>query len=179
VIIGATSGFACAFGAPMGGMLYVWEELTTHWDNRRHTAFLGVRAFLGVAVSSLVLKVIVGLSTHTLNIQFYSVVIFDGRIYEGQTWSYKDLIYFLILSVFVGALTGVYTRAALWITNFQKSNAVMKNKWMQIIFPPMLAILTAVVFSLSPHITNVCKPVPSPADLHNDDLIVDDVAGGE
>lgn len=52
-IIGASAGFATAFGAPIGGMLYVWEEMSTHWDNLRHTS-LGARCFLGVVLSTLV-----------------------------------------------------------------------------------------------------------------------------
>lgn len=159
-IVGASAGFATAFGAPMGGMLYVWEEISTHWDNLRHTS-LGARCFLGVVLSTMVLRGLVALTSDNFSVKFNSIVITDDNFYAEEAWDYSDILPILILATVCGIMAGYGTIAAEYVHHFNKKTDLMKNNLAKILYAILVACGTVVIFSVVPLALKHCRQTPS------------------
>ena len=55
VMIGASAGFACAFGAPIGGALFVYEEVASHWTQHQQ---MTSRVMFGVGIAVAFLNIL-------------------------------------------------------------------------------------------------------------------------
>jgi chloride channel 7 len=150
-VVGASCGFATAFGAPIGGMIYVWEELTAHWDNVRH-ASLGARCLLGVCVSSLVLKITLSVLTSKFNLDFNSIVIFDDDqgVYETKNWDWADLPIVITIGIVCGVLSGISTRLARKMYELNKTTPFLQSPGGKLAAISAIAVFTSICLSLAP-----------------------------
>jgi len=162
VMMGAAAGFASAFRAPVGGMLYCVEEIATHWDIRAHMT-VGAQMFVTVAVSAFTTYAIVRSTRNSEGFSFSSIIIFDGdeaALHDGVIYTYTDILGFLLTAVVCGVIGGVYTKASIWVHRFRQQCTWLKPMYAKVIDAMLVAAVTAAVFSSESLVYTHCKHVP-------------------
>ena len=123
VSIGGAAGFAVAFHAPVGGVLFIFEDIATFWG--RETTF---RAFVCASVSVLVkqlLKIFWTIFTSAEDDESYLehtyfgystfVVYRRGESIASLRWKYIDVLPFAALAALAGIVSAIFTSAAVAI----------------------------------------------------------------
>ena len=123
VSIGGAAGFAVAFRAPVGGVLFIFEDIATFWG--RETTF---RAFVCASVSVLftqILKIFWTVFTsaeddesyleHTYFAYSTFVVYNRGESIASLRWKYIDVLPFAALAALAGIVAALFTSAAIAI----------------------------------------------------------------
>ena len=168
VMMGITAGFACAFRAPIGGMLYCIEEIATHWDIKSHMT-VGAQTFMVAAVSSFVTDLIVRLTQDSGSVHFSSIIIFNGddvELYEGAVYHNYDFPGFLVIALLCGIMSGVTTRVSNYIRAWRFADPARQKLWRVVFDAAIVAGVTAVIFSMETLIYRHCKHVPEEDDGH-------------
>lgn len=103
--VGGACGMAMLFDSPIGGIVYMFEEITSSsWPME-----VTMRAFVGTTITSVLsrfmLEKICGISTQ----QF---VIYDFHR-EMTSWGWVDLPFFILLAVIMGPFSAFHARACL------------------------------------------------------------------
>mmetsp|Transcript_10738 Transcript_10738/g.16294 ORF Transcript_10738/g.16294 Transcript_10738/m.16294 type:complete len:629 (+) Transcript_10738:64-1950(+) len=166
VMMGAASGFASAFRAPIGGMLYCLEEIATHWDIRAHMT-VGAQMFVAVAVSAFITDTIVRSTRGSGGFSFSSIIIFDGdenELYDGVIYTYTDIVGFLLTAIVCGVVGGLYTKASIWMHRFRQRTPWLKPWYAKVVDAAIVAAITAAVFSSESLLYTHCKHVPESDD---------------
>lgn len=106
--VGGAVGGACAmamiFDAPIGGVLYMLEEITvTAWPME-----LTFRAFVGTMICTMLSYFLLNLCGTSLK----AFVLYD-RDPEPSTWQWRDVPFFLLLAAVLGPFSACHTRWAL------------------------------------------------------------------
>jgi len=162
IMAGAASGFAAAFRAPIGGLLYCTEEIATHWDIKEHMN-VGAQMFVSVAVCAFVTQTIMVLTSDTGVISFSSVVIFDSEGASenaGSIWHYEDIPGFIITAMICGVIGGLVTKYSIKMVEFRRSIKWSKPWLGKTCDAVGVAVLTALVFSLIPSLYPDCIHIP-------------------
>lgn len=168
VMMGSAAGFASAFRAPIGGFMYILEELAVHWNIQEHTT-TGSQLFLAVALSSFITTAIVKATQDTGSISFSSIIIFDDSTAEtySDTWKYNDIPCLLVLATVCGVFGGCYTRCAIFINSFRKEWQLYEdNWWMVYIDGALVAATTATILCCLPVLYTDCHSNPDYDDDH-------------
>jgi H+/Cl- antiporter ClcA len=166
VMMGVTAGFASAFRAPMGGMLYCIEEIATHWDIKSHMT-VGAQTFFAAAISAFVTDLIIRLTQDSGAVQFSSIIIFEGdeiALQAGTVYHNYDYFGFLVITVICGILSGVTTHASNYIRAWRFQKPERQHLWRVIFDASLIAAITAIAFSMDSLIYRRCKHVPEDAD---------------
>ena len=162
VHIGASAGFACAFYAPIGGALFVFEEVASHWTQHQE---MTSRILFGVAVAvalSLTLSNAAQVDGHTL---YESIVIYDRQHYGlDLAWQYSDAPFYILMAIYIGLQVGIMSKCAMWSSKFHASMGTMPKKMMLFV---CLTIFTCLVMSAAPGMIVVCHDMPSPSYYDN------------
>ena len=98
--IGGAAGIATAFRSPIGGICYMMEDMASYWNHETT-----VRCFGATMIATMVFSVLLD-SAHGIN--YSALVIFDDQP-DKADWVVEDLPWFLILAVFAGVLSAVYS----------------------------------------------------------------------
>ena len=168
VMMGAAAGFSSAFRAPLGGFMYILEELAVHWNIQEHTT-TGSQALLAVALGSFVTTAIVRATQETGTVSFTSIIIFDESTSEtySDRWKYNDIPSLLVLAVICGVFGGYYTRCAIFINSIRTEWRPYKNNWwMALIDGALVATITATALCCLPAIYPACHSNPDYNDDH-------------
>lgn len=108
-VLGSSAGIAVAFNAPIGGILYMFEEVTvTNWAPE--TTFKAFVGSVAAVLLSQVLMKLLGSAAHTL-------LIFDPDASPGdQKNGFIDWVFVAVAAAFIGALSAIYAKnmAAVW-----------------------------------------------------------------
>jgi len=159
--IGAAAGFACAFNAPLGGMMFIYEEVAAHWTQHSE---LGGRVFFGVGVAIGTSRLIQHSLKGSYQQRYESIIVFDPQIHQiDENWQYADIPFFILLAVFAGLLTGVMSSCALWCHKAHRR--FVENKWARAAVAVSVAVFTAILFAVAPAIVTTCAPNPTAAQL--------------
>ena len=132
--IGAAAGISSAYGAPVGGVLYIFEELATFWDEKT-TLKCFVACLLAAALVSWIK--LGGFLGET----FEGLVIFENgnNTLQLGDWSVAEVPLFVLLGLLGGLSASVFTWIALRVTHVRRSMRLRYGRWSQ------LADLVAVV----------------------------------
>ena len=151
---GAAAGLAAAFGAPIGGVMFAWEEAATHWSRK-----LTWRCFLACALSTLILMVCHNDATvGILNLS-------SGHEWVAK-WNSVDFFVqlpFFVLTALVGGLQGALfntLRGRLVPLRAPKT----RNAWRigEVALIGLLSLALMYALALSP--LSQCIPRPHSAD---------------
>lgn len=160
--LGGAAGIASAFNAPIGGILYMFEEVTvTSWPPE-----LTFRAFVCTVLSALLSRGMLNL-THD---DVHHLVIFDeSKSMDQVSWGWQDIPFFVVLSLFCGFFSAFMTRAflAVWAARDRfKKNRFLKD-YKRLIKASEVVVFAAVcsfAFALSPSLLE-CMAAPG-ADVN-------------
>jgi chloride channel 7 len=159
--LGGAAGIASAFNAPIGGILYMFEEVTvTSWPPE-----LTFRAFVCTVLSAMLSRAFLNL-THE---EVHHLVIFDEKkSLETVSWDWTDVPFFVMLSVFIGFFSAFIARSMLCVWSlrdrFKKSLRFRRFKReIKALEVVLFAIVCALIFALLPLLID-CIEEPASAN---------------
>ncbi|CAK0857692.1 unnamed protein product [Prorocentrum cordatum] len=108
--VGGACGMAMIFNAPFGGLLYMFEEMTS-------TAWPWELTFLVFTATMLCTLISYGM----LNISGHDILEFViySRLHEQRNWQWTDVPWFVVLAALLGLLTSVHTRGCLMLASWR------------------------------------------------------------
>lgn len=104
--VGGACGMAMLFDSPIGGILYMFEEITAPSWPLETT----LRCFAGTMVCALMSRALLNLCGSNTK----AFVIYAWSPMQ-QPWNWNDVPYFVLLAIFLGPFSAFHTRACLWI----------------------------------------------------------------
>ena len=163
VSIGAAAGFAAAFGAPIGGLLFSMEEASSYFD---HSLFLKTLSATAVATFCL--------AVHHGNLSQYSIIslgtfetpnenIFLNRVAE--------LPLYILVAIVGGGLGGLFCKGWGMVQSYRKrqfQSMRRRNTW-KLTEVALLSILTSTLTYHLPLWPVFCRLVSIDDDLVSDD----------
>mmetsp|Transcript_106807 Transcript_106807/g.309877 ORF Transcript_106807/g.309877 Transcript_106807/m.309877 type:complete len:472 (-) Transcript_106807:638-2053(-) len=163
VVAGGAAGFAAAFNAPLGGMLYMLEEiaLPSGWSARATRG-----SFVAAASAVLIVKGVLQLAWSDSSVSYNSIVIFEkGTSIDTLGWSFSDIIPLLLLGALCGVVSGIATHLGLMMQKYRKSAAWrVESNWKKVVEISLVALATSVIFTILPAMYRVCVDVPTDGD---------------
>ena len=110
--VGAAAGFASAFGAPIGGLLFSMEEASSYFD---HTMFLKTLAATAVATFCI--------AVHHGNLSDYSIISL-GTFHSNNTNIFlnrvEELPLYVLIAVTGGLMGGIFVRCWRFLQNLRR-----------------------------------------------------------
>lgn len=153
VSAGASAGVACAFGAPIGGLLFALEEGASFWDQ-----MLTWRIFFCSMVTSFTLNLALTAYDHNGGILAFNSLVNFGLVEELDYFWFEVPIYIMI--AILGGLTGAsFCYFNLLITRFRKQ--YINKNWMKVMETIAVAIVSATVGVMLILFASDCQPYPS------------------
>jgi chloride channel 3/4/5 len=111
-VASAAAGVAVAFGAPIGGVLFSLEELSSFFPRKTM-----IRSFFCALISCVTLSII---DPYRGKRVMYSVT-------YSHNWQFFEAICFIILGLF-GGVSGAYLiKSSIWMQNWRKKAWVKDN----------------------------------------------------
>jgi chloride channel 7 len=109
--VGGACGMAMVFNVPIGGLLYMLEEITSvSWPLE-----LTFRAFVATALCAFLSKGLMNLNG--TDIQDFVIYSEEPR---NDVFGWRDVPWFILLAAFVGLVTSLHTRGMLFIARCRK-----------------------------------------------------------
>ncbi|XP_012574363.1 chloride channel protein CLC-d isoform X2 [Cicer arietinum] len=182
VTCGCAAGVAAAFRAPVGGVLFALEEVTSWWRSQ-----LMWRVFFTSAIVAVVVRTAMGwcksgkcghfgsggfiiwdvselrseLSPFLLSVQSFLPFLFlTGFIFSGQEdYSFAELFPMAIIGVIGGLLGALFNQLTLYITTWRRNRLHKKGNRVKIIEACLVSVLTSVI-SFGLPLLRKCSPCP-------------------
>eukprot|EP01059_Diplonema_ambulator_P003889 TRINITY_DN1357_c0_g2_i3.p1 TRINITY_DN1357_c0_g2~~TRINITY_DN1357_c0_g2_i3.p1 ORF type:complete len:860 (+),score=262.60 TRINITY_DN1357_c0_g2_i3:31-2610(+) len=172
ITCGAAAGVAAAFGAPVGGLLFVMEEIASFWERPLTwlVFFSTMTTFFTVACFNSVLEGWVPTGHPLGELVENAEVMFEPHI----VLSTVNLNVLVILpSMFIGGICGIaaviFTRLNLFVVRWRR-RLVAPVKWRRVAEPLFGALLyTTICFLLSS--ASSCREMPTSTSFHG--VVVD------
>eukprot|EP00931_Biecheleriopsis_adriatica_P052575 TRINITY_DN30607_c0_g1_i1.p1 TRINITY_DN30607_c0_g1~~TRINITY_DN30607_c0_g1_i1.p1 ORF type:complete len:777 (-),score=139.09 TRINITY_DN30607_c0_g1_i1:123-2177(-) len=110
--VGGACGMAMLFDSPIGGIVYMFEEITsTSWPVE-----VTFRAFAGTSVCALVSRALLNLCGTSTK----AFVVYEWNP-QPQGWSWRDVPFFVLLAVIIGPFSAFHTRACLAVATARQN----------------------------------------------------------
>ncbi|KOM26585.1 hypothetical protein LR48_Vigan303s000700 [Vigna angularis] len=155
VTCGCAAGVAAAFRAPVGGVLFALEEVTSWWRSQ-----LMWRVFFTSAVVAVVVRAAMGWCKSGKCGHFGSGGFIIWDISDGQEdYSFAELFPMAIIGVIGGLLGALFNQLTLYITTWRRNHLHMKGNRVKIIEACLVSILTSVI-SFGLPLLRKCTPCP-------------------
>jgi len=147
---GCASGLSVAFGAPIGGVLFAYEEISTYFPRK-----ILWRAFICSLFAAIVLRALNPTGTGKL-------VLFETNY--GTTYKAYHYVVFVILGIAGGVFGGVFCKANfLWSRTFRKFDIIKNHP----VFEVFLVVLATALLQYPNPLTR------EPGDVIIKNLLVD------
>jgi H+/Cl- antiporter ClcA/predicted transcriptional regulator len=154
ITAGAACGVSAAFGAPIGGLLFVMEEVSSFWD----LASTG-QLFLGTMLCFTIIALINSTQTDVNGRGFVSNkvgVMFEVE-YAGDTaLNVASIIPAAALGVLTGLLAAVFTKGNLAVVRWRRAN-IKPHRFRRVLEPVVVILIFAFLGFTVPYATQ-CVP---------------------
>ncbi|KAL2349499.1 hypothetical protein Fmac_003499 [Flemingia macrophylla] len=155
VTCGCAAGVAAAFRAPVGGVLFALEEVTSWWRSQ-----LMWRVFFTSAVVAVVVRAAMGWCKSGKCGHFGSGGFIIWDISDGQEdYSFAELLPMAIIGVIGGLLGALFNQLTLYITTWRRNYLHKKGNRVKIIEACLLSFLTSAI-SFGLPLLRKCTPCP-------------------
>eukprot|EP00659_Diplonema_papillatum_P015592 gene15592-23797_t len=161
IMAGAAAGISTAFGAPIGGLLFVMEEMATHWRPTLTLMifFTSMVSFCTVSLFNSAFDAWVPTGTFGWFLNKAAVL-----------FEVKTIIQLNILAIFpsflIGALAGVLGSAFNFLNvriNLWRRRVIFPTDWKRVLEPVIVAALFATISLLLPVLTS-CSEITLPME---------------
>lgn len=150
--LGGAAGIATAFNAPIGGILYMFEELSTS------SVMPKFHVFMCTVISAFMTRFLLDYS----GTDFHRLVIYEqGSAHYFEDWDWQDLPFFALLAALVGGGAGFFSIVCVkvWFFRFETAKRLSKYQpYAKLIECSCYCVLCASLFSLAPTLIN-CSAV--------------------
>lgn len=155
VTCGCAAGVAAAFRAPVGGVLFALEEVTSWWRSQ-----LMWRVFFTSAIVAVVVRTAMGWCKSGNCGHFGSGGFIIWDISDGQEdYSFKELLPMAIIGVIGGLLGALFNQLTLYVTYWRRNYLHKKGNRVKIIEVCLISLMTSIV-SFGLPILRKCSPCP-------------------
>ncbi|KVI01687.1 chloride channel protein CLC-d [Cynara cardunculus var. scolymus] len=141
VTCGCAAGVAAAFRAPVGGVLFALEEVTSWWRSQ-----LMWRVFFTSAVVAVVVRTAMGWCKSGKCGHFGSGGFIIWDVSDGQEdYSFEELLPMAIIGVIGGLLGALFNQLTLYITYWRRNYLHKKGNRVKIIEACLISVITSVI----------------------------------
>ncbi|KAF9673919.1 hypothetical protein SADUNF_Sadunf10G0073900 [Salix dunnii] len=155
VTCGCAAGVAAAFRAPVGGVLFALEEVTSWWRSQ-----LMWRVFFTSAIVAVVVRTAMGWCKSGKCGHFGSggFIIWDTS--DGQEdYSFEELLPMAVIGVIGGLLGALFNQLTLHITYWRRNYLHKKGNRVKIIEACLISVMTSAI-SFGLPLLRKCNPCP-------------------
>lgn len=160
VSIGASCGFAASFGAPVGGLLFILDDISSYFSKSLLLRILVANAVgtfcLAVEHNNLSNYSVINLGTYTSS---------DSNIFVNRV---EEIPLYIIVGVAGGILGGLFTKTCMFIrrnVSRRYPPEGPKRLMYQLLEVAIVSVLTSVVIFYLPTFQWACKPRPEGYEL--------------
>jgi len=143
--LGGAAGIATAFDAPIGGILYMFEEATmTTWPPE-----LTFRAFVATVCGAMASRALFNLAGEDV----HRLVIYVEEREDRRSWDWLDVPFFIALAATTGLFSAVFTKMLVMVWSLRKSMSQRLQRWqpyLKIAECSLYAAICAFMFVLIP-----------------------------
>uniref|UniRef100_A0A2P2MKY6 Chloride channel protein n=1 Tax=Rhizophora mucronata TaxID=61149 RepID=A0A2P2MKY6_RHIMU len=159
VTCGCAAGVAAAFRAPVGGVLFALEEVTSWWRSQ-----LMWRVFFTSAIVAVVVRTAMGWCKSGNCGHFGSGGFIIWDISGAQDdYSFRELLPMAVIGVIGGLLGALFNQLTLYVTYWRRNYLHKKGTRVKIIEACLISVITSVI-SFGLPLLRKCSPCPE-ADL--------------
>ncbi|KAH9682758.1 chloride channel protein CLC-d [Citrus sinensis] len=155
VTCGCAAGVAAAFRAPVGGVLFALEEVTSWWRSQ-----LMWRVFFTSAIVAVVVRSAMGWCKSGKCGHFGSGGFIIWDISDGQEdYSFEELLPMAVIGVIGGLLGALFNQLTLYMTSWRRNYLHKKGNRVKIIEACVISVITSVI-SFGLPLLRKCSPCP-------------------
>ncbi|KAI4342755.1 hypothetical protein MLD38_027340 [Melastoma candidum] len=155
VTCGCAAGVAAAFRAPVGGVLFALEEVTSWWRSQ-----LMWRVFFTSAIVAVVVRTAMGWCRSGKCGHFGSGGFIIWDISDGQEdYSFQELLPMAVIGVIGGLLGALFNQLTLYVTYWRQNYLHKRGNRVKIIEACIISVLTSII-SFGLPLLRRCSPCP-------------------
>ncbi|KAI4345612.1 hypothetical protein L6164_012715 [Bauhinia variegata] len=155
VTCGCAAGVAAAFRAPVGGVLFALEEVTSWWRSQ-----LMWRVFFTSAIVAVVVRSAMGWCKSGKCGHFGSGGFIIWDISGGQEdYSFAELLPMAIIGVIGGLLGALFNQLTLYVSSWRRNHLHKKGSRVKIVEACLVSVITSVI-SFGLPLLRKCTPCP-------------------
>ncbi|KAL7454056.1 hypothetical protein ACHAWC_007011, partial [Mediolabrus comicus] len=157
VCIGASVGFAASFGSPIGGLLFILDDISSYFEKQ-----LLLRMLVANAIGTFCLAL-----KHGDSLSNYSVISM-----EGGDYTHRDLFVnrvqetplYILIGIGGGVMGGIFSAGMIWMRRHITSKfpaAGRGRSKLQLFEVALVSIISSFVIFYLPTVSWACKPAPT------------------
>ncbi|GAA0146357.1 ion channel [Lithospermum erythrorhizon] len=155
VTCGCAAGVAAAFRAPVGGVLFALEEVTSWWRSQ-----LMWRVFFTSAIVAVVVRTAMGWCRSGKCGHFGSGGFIIWDVSDGQEdYSFEELFPMAIIGIIGGLLGALFNQLTLYITHWRRNYLHRRGNRVKIIEACIISVITSII-SFGLPLFKKCTPCP-------------------
>ncbi|KAK6265850.1 hypothetical protein QUC31_016687 [Theobroma cacao] len=155
VTCGCAAGVAAAFRAPVGGVLFALEEVTSWWRSQ-----LMWRVFFTSAIVAVVVRAAMGWCKSGNCGHFGSGGFIIWDLSDGQEdYSFEELLPMAVIGVIGGLLGALFNQLTIYVTRWRRNYLHKKGSRVKIYEACLISVITSVI-SFGLPLLRKCSPCP-------------------
>ncbi|XP_020878401.1 chloride channel protein CLC-d isoform X2 [Arabidopsis lyrata subsp. lyrata] len=155
VTCGCAAGVAAAFRAPVGGVLFALEEVTSWWRSQ-----LMWRVFFTSAIVAVVVRTAMGWCKSGICGHFGGGGFIIWDVSDGQDdYYFKELLPMAVIGVIGGLLGALFNQLTLYMTSWRRNSLHKKGNRVKIIEACIISCITSAI-SFGLPLLRKCSPCP-------------------